>query len=151
VVGFHDDRGESLVEILVAVVIMGIAVVAVMGAVLTSVQTSDVHRKQTSAGTSAVGYTEAIDRFVAANDTNYVECATPSSYTPAAVGFAVPSGYTAAVTGIQYWDANSKVFTGTCSSSGLERATVRVASTDGRAAEQSVVVLRRPCGQGSSC
>ena len=41
-----DERGESLLELLVAVVIMGVTVAAVVGALAVAARTSDIHRKQ---------------------------------------------------------------------------------------------------------
>jgi type II secretory pathway pseudopilin PulG len=143
------DRGETLIELLVAILIMGIAVVAVVGGLLASVKFSDVHRKQATGGADARSYAEAVGRYVAGDQ--YVECAAPSAYAPATVGFAAPSGFTAAVASVEYWNAGTRTFTGTCSSSGLQRVTVQVASTDGRAAEKAIVVVRKPCGQGASC
>ena len=145
----ESDRGESLIEILVAVLILGIAVTAILGGLLTSVKLSDVHRKQATGGADARDYAEVLSRFVSGN--NYVECADLSAYAPGVVGFTAPAGYAAAVTSVEYWNTTSRTFGTTCSSSGLERVTVQVASTDGRATERSVVVVRKPCGQGSTC
>lgn len=148
---FHggDDRGESLIELLLTIVIIGIALVAVVGGLLTSIRLSDVHRKQASSGAGARSYAELVDRYVAAG--HYVECASPSAYAPAAVGFTPPSGYHASVTEVEYWDQDSRAFSPTCTSTGLERVTVQVQSADARATERSVVVVRSPCGQGSTC
>ena len=44
-----DERGETLVEMLLAVAIMGIAAVALMAGLTTSVLMSDIHRKQATA------------------------------------------------------------------------------------------------------
>ena len=116
-VGQLDDRGESLIEILVAVLIMGTAVVAIVGGLLASVKMSDVHRKQATSGGLARDYAELIDRHVAGS--GYVACAGPAVYSPATVGYTLPA--------------------------------VQVASPDGRATEQAVLVVRKPCGQGSTC
>lgn len=147
--GQSDERGETLIEILVAVLVLGLTVTAIMGGLLTSVTFSDMHRKQATGGADARAYGEVVSRFVAGN--NYVECGGPSAYGPATVGFAAPAGFTAVVASVEYWNATSRTFSGTCTSSGLERVTVQVASADGRATERAVVVVRKPCGQGSSC
>jgi len=136
------DSGETLVELLVAIVIMGITGAAIMGGLLASVHFSDVHRKQSTAGAYARDYGEAVDRFVAGG--GYVECADTSAYTPAAVGFSTPTGFSAAVTSVTYWDRAARRFGATCSSSGLEQVTVQVTSADGRATERSVIVVREP-------
>jgi type II secretory pathway pseudopilin PulG len=63
--GWSDDRGESLIEILVAVLILGLTVAAVMGGLLTSVKVSDLHRKQATAGADVRSYAESVTRAVA--------------------------------------------------------------------------------------
>ena len=65
------DTGETLVELIIAVAIMGIAVVAIVGGMATFILMSDVHRKQASAGANVRNYAEAvkaIDVAVAAKD-----------------------------------------------------------------------------------
>lgn len=142
------DRGETLVELLITVVILGIAAVAIVGGLMTSIQMSDIHRKQASAGASARDFAETVDRYV--GSTGYVACATPSSYAPAAVGFGAPAGYTASVASVRYWTGTG--WTTTCTTDlGLQQVTVQVQSSDARATETSVVVVRKPCGQGSTC
>jgi type II secretory pathway pseudopilin PulG len=142
-----DDRGKTLIELLVAI-IMGIAV----GGLLASVKFSDVHRKQATSGGLARDYAELIDRHVAGS--GYAACAGPAAYSPTAVGYTLPADYddnTAGVTTVRYWTA-AGTWAATCSSDfGLQQVTVQVASPDGRATEQFVLVVRKPCGQGSSC
>jgi hypothetical protein len=50
--GPANDRGETLLEVLIAVVIIGVAIVAIIGGLVTSVLMSDVHRKQATAGSA---------------------------------------------------------------------------------------------------
>jgi len=142
------ERGESLVEVLIAVAIMGIAVVAIMGGLTTSVLVSDVHRKQTTAGTVVRAYAEAIEHSVA--DGNYVACAPAGSYASPA-GFTVPSGYPKSVVAgsMRYW--NGTAWQTSCSTdSGVQRLQIQVASDDGRATETVMVVLRKPCRLGDA-
>jgi Tfp pilus assembly protein PilV len=139
----RDEHGESLLELLIAITIMGIAVVAIMAGLTTSILMSDIHRKQATAGTAVRDYAEALQNFVAAD--NYVACATPASY--ALPGFAVPAGYAKTVVAgsMKYWNGTS--WQSSCSTDlGLQQLAVQVASSDARATEQVVVVLRRPCG-----
>ncbi len=136
------DRGETLIELLVAIVLLGITVAGVMGGLIAAVPVSDVHRKQATAGDSARDYAESLDAFVAVG--GYAECAAPSAYAPAAVGFGVPAGFSARVSAVAFWNRTSRTFGTSCSSAGLERVTVEVASADGAATEQSVVVVRKP-------
>ncbi len=137
-----DDRGETLVELIVAIVLLGITVAAVMGGLFAAVHVSDVHRKQATAGDSARDYAESLDAFVAAG--GYVECVGPQAYQPASVGFGAPAGFSGRVSAVAFWNRKTRSFGTSCSSAGLERVTVEVASADGAATERSVVVVRKP-------
>jgi type II secretory pathway pseudopilin PulG len=143
-----DDRGESLLEVLIAVSIMGIAMVAIVGSLVTGILVSDVHRKQATAGAAVRDYGEAIENAVAENPVaggGYVPCATAASYASPA-GFVVPAGYSKSVVAgsMRYWNGSGWQ-TGCTTDIGLQQLTLQVASTDGRASERIVVVLRRPC------
>src|SRR4051812_18022088 len=96
-----DERGETLIELLVALAILGIALVAIIGAVAASITMSDVHRKQATAGTGVRNYAEQVENYVAA--TGYSACGAASSYAAGAVGYAAPTGYTASPVSIRYW------------------------------------------------
>jgi type II secretory pathway pseudopilin PulG len=146
------DRGDTLVELLVSIAIMGIAGVAIFGALLTSVKVSDYHRKQASAGAYVHNFAEALTTFVA---TGYKQCATKTDYTPATLSYTAPAGFTASTTSVAYWIISSStwVTTGCTSSndSGVQQVSIQVASNDGRATESLQVVVRQPCGAGSAC
>ena len=148
-----DDRGESLIEILVAVLILGITATAIMGGLLTSVKLSDVHRKQATAGADVRSYAESVTRAVAAG--GYQPCAVTSAYLPVTdmdpktVDFTPASGGTAAVVGVEYWSdsgpATAWSWKPSCAVDlGLQRVTLQVRSADSRATEQTVVVVRLP-------
>jgi hypothetical protein len=144
--------------LLVAVVIMGIAIVAVVGGISTSIMMSDIHHKQATAGASVRDYAEAIETFVAGG--GYASCATPATYSPVKVGYSAPTGYTAAITALTYWQDSTTTptqatpaFYATCPTktnnvagdSGLQQLSLKVSSADGRATEKLIVVLRQPC------
>jgi len=143
------DRGETLLELVIALVILGIAVVAIVGGLASSVLISDVHRRQAQTGVIARDYAEALQAAITADQANYVACAGPASYAPsaaavAATGFTVPSGYTATAS-VRYWDGSTF---GSCPAggdSGLQRVTLTVSSDDGRARQSLVVLVRKPC------
>jgi type II secretory pathway pseudopilin PulG len=142
------DEGETLLELVVAITILGVCVVAVASGIALSVQVSDIHRKETTVSAYARSYAEAIENTVA--NSSWVGCAaTPTTYrTPA--GFSLPSNtiYAADVTGVKFW--NGSTFGTSCASdTGLQQLTLTVASTDTRASEQLVVVIRNPCA--TSC
>lgn len=137
------DRGETLIEVLVAVAIMSVAVVAVVGGLVTCVLVTDIHRKQAVAGGAVRDYAEAIENTVAAG--GYVACASTTSYA-SPTGFAAPAGYTRSVVAgsLRYFSGGAWQ-AGCGTDTGLQRLTLQVASDDGRAREQLMVVLRRPC------
>jgi type II secretory pathway pseudopilin PulG len=140
-----DERGESLLELLIAVVIMGLAVVAIMAGITSSVLMSDIHRKQATAGAAVHTYSEAIENHVAG--TGYTGCAGASDdlsgpYRPSTVGFTVPTGYSVSVSAAMSWTGSGWV---ACTSdSGYQKVTVRVMGGT-RAAEKIDLILRMPC------
>jgi Tfp pilus assembly protein PilE len=140
-----NDRGETLLELVIAITIMAIAVVAVVGGLGTSILVSDIHRKQATAGATVRDYAETIENLAAAG--GYKACASTTDYTTLAAGFAPPTGYADSVVAgsLRYWSSGS--WQSSCSTdSGLQQLTVQVASGDGRASEQLVIVLRKRCG-----
>lgn len=135
-----NDEGETLIELIIAVAIMGIAVVAIVGGIATTIVMADVHRKQASAGAYVRDYAEAVAG-------HYNASALPSSYAQsAAIGFVLDpatTGFTATVTSVKCWDG--KVFGDTCTTAhDLQQITLSVASNDLRASESVVVVVRQP-------
>jgi Tfp pilus assembly protein PilV len=146
--GQAGERGETLIELLVTVVILGTAVVALVGALAVAVRVSDIHRKQATAGASVRAFAEALETRVAAAPTGYVNCATTVSYAGAYPS--VPAGYVATITAVSYWDGSA--FVAICATdTGVQRVSLTVGSIDGRASEQLDVVLRKPCRQGETC
>jgi type II secretory pathway pseudopilin PulG len=137
-----NDQGETLIELIIAIAIMGIAVVAIVSGIVTSILMSDVHRKEATAGAYVRSYAEAVEKYVTAG--NYDASGSPN-YTPATVGFTAPAGFTASVTGVQCWSDSAKVF-GSCSTDvGVQKVTLAVATnTDTRANESLVVIIRKP-------
>ena len=138
----HDEQGFSLVEVLITVVIVGIAFAAILGGMVTSIVVSDVHRKQASSDALARSAAEALkDQAVA-----YVPCAGPSAYASALP--TAPSGYTVSIQSIRYWQwnldpANQGTFEPTCSPDrGAELISIVARSTDGRATETLEFIKR---------
>jgi len=137
------DTGETLIELLVAIVILGIAVVAILGGIVVIVESSTLHRKQAQSQNWLRSWAEQISA------ATYNDCA-------AAGGFSLPSpslpsGFTPTVTAVQYWTGTS--FSNSCASDqGIQKVTLRVAVANGLypGFTQSLdVVVRKPCV--SSC
>jgi Tfp pilus assembly protein PilV len=137
-----DEAGESLVEVLVAVTIMGFAVVAIVSGIGTTILMTDVHRKQATAGVLVRNYAEAVEKYVASG--SYDSSASPN-YLPATVGFSSPSAnFTPSVQSVQCWDDTNKAFVTCAAGSKVQRVLVKVNSSDQRASEALAVIVRQP-------
>lgn len=143
------DRGETLVELLVAVSILGIAAVAIIAGLWTSVKASDIHRKEASGGAYVRSFAEAIQNKVDSNG-GYESCADAASdYADVAV-LDLPPGFTKAVTQVQSWNGSAW---GPCTGDGIQRLDLTVTSTGDvthRAVEKLTVVLRKPCNDSAA-
>ncbi len=135
------DSGETLIELIMAVAIMGVVVVGIVGGIATTILMSDIHRKQATAGSYVRSYAEAVGTYVGVPG-NFDPTTSPSALQKQ-VGFAAPTGFAATVTPpVRCW--NGTTF-GTCNkTSTVQRVTLNVASTDSRASESLIVVVRKP-------
>ena len=137
----RSEAGETLLELVMAVTIMGIALVAIVGGLVTSILVSDTHRKQAAAGAFARDYGAAIQNAVATG--GYKPCDATGYASTAVTGFDT-TGYTKSIKSVAYW--NGSGWQGSCGTDrGLQKVTVLVRSNDSRASEQLDVVLRKPC------
>jgi type II secretory pathway pseudopilin PulG len=142
----HREAGESLIELVISIVILSTAAVAVFAGVTVSIMTADRHRKEVSASVYVRDYAESIESTVAAGGYASGTGVYPA-YTPGA-------GYTATSVLAQCGPGTGATPWTACSAAtevGLPRLTLKVSSTDGRASEQLVVIVRKPCGVGSAC
>jgi hypothetical protein len=128
--------------------ILSVAVVALIGGLVTAIVMSDIHRKQAKAGTFVRAFAEKVESAVAATPTAYTDCASTVTYkafypTTGDSAFLTPD-----ITAVAYWDPSSSPpsFVGTCTTdSGVQRLSLRIASADGRAVETLDVIIRKPC------
>jgi Tfp pilus assembly protein PilV len=135
------DRGESLIELLVALLIMGTTVVAVVGGLGTAIMMSDVHRKQATAAAYLNTFAANIESAVAASPTQYVACAMKTSYPSYNPG----APYNADITQVRYWNGTNAFTTSCAPDTGVQVLTLHVWSTDGRADRTMDIVIRKPC------
>jgi type II secretory pathway pseudopilin PulG len=141
------DRGETLVELLVTVTIVGTAVVALLGAVAAAVGASALDRRQVQAQSVLRTWGE---RIAAVDDAGYGDCRSASAVaatTPAPSP--LPAGFTASVAGVDYWTGTA--FAAGCTSGsdpGLRVVHLRVTADQqlypGFTQDLDVVV-RKPC------
>jgi Tfp pilus assembly protein PilV len=144
--GRNNQRGETLLEILVSVSIMGTAFVAIIAGIGTTLMATHVDRQAATAETVVRSYAERMQDPV---DVPYVDCATTSTYTTP-IGFALPAaGWTASVTSVMAWQGDTPpTFAASCPSpdEGLQQLTLTVQSPAGfhQATKSIVIVKRKP-------
>jgi type II secretory pathway pseudopilin PulG len=137
--GARGDQGETLLELIMAIVILGVCVVAIGTGIALSVKVSAIHRDQATASAFLHNYAESLQ------DT-YTACdgATPPDYV--AVGSLVaPPTFSPPVAAVKFWDPAAASFSlTTCPGTdpGLQQVRLTLASVDGFVSESLVVVLR---------
>lgn len=139
-----NERGETLIELMITVVLLGILATGIVAALGTNIRVSDFDAKL--AGSEAVlrSYAQAWQ------NTPYLPCtssANPYGTNPPN-GFTAPSGYTAAlVVPVSVWDgtsgATSPAVFKTCpaTDTGLQSLSLRVTPAQGAA--QTLTILKR--------
>jgi Tfp pilus assembly protein PilE len=126
------DQGETLIELVIAIAILGVCVVAIGSSVVGAVMISGLNRSQADAGRVLHNYAETLEA------ATYTSCATTYSL-PTQTGFQAPT------LNVAYW--NGSTFQITCpggGDQGLQRVTITVTNTDGRVSQSLRVVLRNP-------
>jgi hypothetical protein len=136
---WRSERGESLAELLLAVLVLGTVTIAVLAALGASIIASDTHRKEASANVLLVSALESV------KGQPYVLCDTAGTGSYSTAGLPLPAGWSGSVTvtAVEGWDGTTWVACPTADS-GLERVTVQVTSSDGRGTASAHVVKRGP-------
>lgn len=147
------EAGETLVEVLVAIAILGLAAVAILAGLQLSVKSSDIHRKEATGGSYVRSLAEAVQNYVSASPTNYKSCASANYYTSKAA-LTLPTGYVPSETAAQVWTGSTWASCG--SDKGVQRVMLTVTSPGDAthtAAEKLYLVVRKACSGpvGSPC
>jgi hypothetical protein len=136
------DRGESLLELIVAILILGTCVVAIGTGIALSIKISDVHRGQAIAQQYLHNDAEILQ-----NTGTYTACTlgtTPDYPTQVALP-APPDGgpWGVSQSDIKFWNGAS--FASSCpiaGDPGLQQVTLTIKRADGLVAESLVLALR---------
>jgi type II secretory pathway pseudopilin PulG len=131
------DRGESLIEILVAITILSVCVIAIGSGIVTSIKISGIHRSQAVAQDYLHNYAETLQ------GTAYQPCA--SSYGSVATAVGTPANFSDPVIAVSYWNVSLARFTAACSivsDSGLQQVTFRLTSSDRTVSESLTATIR---------
>jgi Tfp pilus assembly protein PilV len=145
------DSGESLIELLVAIVVIGIGVTALLGAWQIAVASSSLNANQSKAQAVVRSWAESISTVTDTGPYAYVPCAGAASI-PAASG--LPTGFTAVVSGVQYWTVSGWSVACPATDLGAERVSLKVTSPAGLypgISQTLDVVRRRPCTTAAPC
>jgi Tfp pilus assembly protein PilV len=136
------DQGETLIELLIAIAILGVCVVAIGSGIAGAVMVSGLHRDQADATRILHNYVETLEA------APYDAC---TSSHQATYTLATQSGFAAPVLTVAYWDGSNFVAYGAgtspCASNadtGLQRVTISLSNTDSRVSQSLSIVLRNP-------
>jgi type II secretory pathway pseudopilin PulG len=137
------DAGESLVELLVSIAIMGIAVTAILGAITMGATASSLHKNEAQSQTLVRNWAEKVSDD--SRTPGFWAC--PDPVIPLATG--LPTGYTP-TRSVSYWNPSTMKFDGpSCAGDkGLRKIqlTVSAPASLGPGFDQSIfLVVRNPC------
>lgn len=131
----HSDRGESLVEILLTIAILGIAFAAVLAGIGTTVLTSGINRDQAQETSDVRGIAERLQA------EPFVACRTDAEYVDAVQPALPASSFT-----LQVRYSSGGAFAETCPGAGVvlhEIAITTVPADERAAAPQPLTILKR--------
>jgi type II secretory pathway pseudopilin PulG len=140
----RSEDGDTLIEVLFALVIIALSVSALLGALITAVATSGEHRSLSVEDTLLRSYAETAEYQIQVQSTPvplFTQCA--SSYP---VTYSMPpgsAGYSVSITGIQYW--NGSGFDSSCGANDKKGVQLITVSSTGPGATQTLsFVVRDP-------
>jgi type II secretory pathway pseudopilin PulG len=166
----RDEDGDTLVEIMITIVLVGLVVAAILGAIMIAIESSTTHRNLANDDTIVKSALEAVKDQVElpqSGTNDFVDCGTtsngPSSILTAwtTVGGSkyitlpsIPGGYSESIGTVQCWDPNARTFDSTCTAvspcvpSGVLLVSVTATDPSGYALTESTIV-RNPSYQAS--
>ncbi len=126
----RSERGDTMVEILLSLIVLGLTSVALLIGFSTTISASAQHRALASANLAINNYSQQITAGIEADSTLFTCPGTP--YTPASfmteLAIASPAPYSPQITSIQYWNPTTESFGSTCVANSSELITVSVSS-----------------------
>lgn len=140
------DCGETLVEVLIALVIMGTSITALLAGLATASRSALLHRDQSDIGTFLLQSADVV------KGAPYEQTCSTAPY-QSALAAVTPAtwtsrGGTTPVTTVQYWDPLTRKFSGSCPAASadsflkLQLVTVRIDAPNGRYS-QTINVAKR--------
>jgi len=147
------EAGDTLIEVLLAITVLGIAALALLAAFATSLSASSGHRSLATTDTVLKSASEDVVAQIQNGSAPFYQSCASAAFYQAAFANAnggqgafnnLPAGYSAVVTGVQFWDTsqNPPIFDSTCpvGSLGPQLVTITVTSPDSSTFTISTVV-----------
>lgn len=104
------EAGDTLIEVLIALLVIGLTSTALLGAFATSISASAEHRRLATIDTVLQSFAETATYQIQLQPGSlFAPCSTTYSLSPS---FVAPAGYTVTITSVSYWSDTQ--FTSTC-------------------------------------
>jgi len=104
----RSEAGDTLVEVLLAIVVLGLTSVALLTAFGTIISSSAEYRRLATMDTVLRSASEqAISQVGQQSGALFASCESAGPSGPGQVNFSLPAGYTAVVSSVQYWNASA--------------------------------------------
>jgi Tfp pilus assembly protein PilV len=131
------DDGETLIEILISITILGVVVAGLGAAIAFAVKASGIHRGQARASEYLHNYAETLQ-------SEYTSCANNSTYANKLATVGTPTGFSPPTADVAFWNDTTDRWVPSCAGAlpGLQRVTLTLTSTAGQGDESLVVVIR---------
>jgi hypothetical protein len=128
----RSEKGDTMIEVLLALIVLGLTSVALIVAFSTTLSASAEHRSLTSADIAINDYSQRVIAGIEANQDLFT-CPTPAlsasanaAYYNTELAIASTAPYTATITSVQYWNPSTSQFTTSCIANASELITVSV-------------------------
>ena len=143
----RDERGDTLVEVLVAIVILGIGAVALLAGFASAINGSSVHKNLTDSSNIVKTVSNEITAAMQSSSTSFT-C--PAAAVPSVT---VPSGYAISASSVSYWTQDSVTqqwsWSPTCSAGTPELVTITLKNTANDSLNTSSFVVVDPIAPSS--
>jgi type II secretory pathway pseudopilin PulG len=103
----RSEAGDTLVEVLLAIVVLGLTSVALLTAFGTMISSSAEYRGLATMDTVLRSASEQAISQVGQQSALFASCGSAGPSGPGQVNFSLPAGYTAVVSSVQYWNASA--------------------------------------------
>ena len=139
------EDGFTLPEVLAALIIMSLAVVAIVSALGNSIVLSDFHRKTVTADSFVRSYADRLGQAPYVACTSWTATPPPQYQLVNPTNLKAPANFGNPQLTIEFWNGDPPAtFRGGCNGTdaGIQKITILVSSTDGRAHEQLTILKR---------